>query len=118
MEHNEITKTGFINTVIEFASKWWAWIFYIVIGMAGKFGLDIMSQRKMGILQFIGSACISCFIGFLAASYCMAYSPKAGPFIVPICTLISDRIILFIFAINYTPLLESIFNKKIKDNEK
>lgn len=105
-------KSGFINAIYEFLSKWWAWIFYIAIGMAGKFGLDMMKQKKMSFWQLIGSACISCFIGFMAASYCMSYAPKLGPFIVPIATLISDRVILFLFAINYTPILESIFKKK------
>lgn len=106
-----------LNDIFEFLSKWWAWIFYVLIGMAGKFGLDMVRQRKMGIWQLMGSTCVSCFIGFLACSYCMVYSPKLGPFIVPIATLLSDRLILMLMVLNYKPLMGNFIQIFSKDKD-
>lgn len=105
-------KQDIINQVVEFIDKWWAWAAWVAIGIVGKMGIDLTRNHKMNFWQWLGSTMSACFIGYLACVFCQANYPKQGALIVPIATLISDRIMMFLLSVNWTPIIEIVLQKK------
>ena len=98
--------------IADFFAKWWVYLFYILIGILGKFSWDISRRRKITWLGALSTVGLSGFIGYLSAVYCRNnnLNDKAA-YIVPICTLFSDKIITYVvFRINWRELRRAIFS--------
>lgn len=129
MDYSQIKKMekgSIINQVWQFVSKTWIWGIFISIGIIGKFGIDMVQQRKKSIGQAIGQTLVAGFIGYLASIYCMTHFPPAhegdyspqGALIVPIATLISDRIMMFLIGIDWHPVIAILSGKSSKGENK
>ena len=94
---------------LTFFTKWGYYIFYVFLGIMGKFSYDIVRKRKISLWYAIGVTGISCFIGFLACVWCSKHDAGYAPFVVPIVTLFSDRILMYLAALNWKPILDSIY---------
>jgi len=94
---------------LTFLTKWWSYIFYVMIGVMGKFSFDIVKRKKISIWYIIGATGVACFIGFLASMWCEYHYKPYAPYIVPIATLCSDKILMYIATLNWKPVLDSIY---------
>lgn len=119
-------KNTLISQTVQFITKSWFWGLFIIIGLLGKFGLDLVQQRKKSFMQVLGQTLVAGFVGYLASIYCMqhypplpgsSYSPTSA-IIVPITTLISDRIALFLIGIDWHPVLTILTGKSSKTKDK
>lgn len=93
MEHE---KTELVTLV----TKWYLWASYILLGVLGKISYDLVRGRKISLIQSLGSTGISIFVGVLASMWCVKHSPDNGAFIVPVATLLSDKIFTALFAMD------------------
>lgn len=76
-------------------SKIWVWILYVAIGLMAKFSYDIIRGKKITMLQALGSSAAALAVGTLASIGCANYGhEKAGVWIVPAATLLSEKIII------------------------
>lgn len=88
-----------IDELGEALAKWWVYLFYIAIGIIGKFSWDISRNKKITFLGALSTVGISGFIGYISSVYCRnnGLDEKAA-YIVPICTLLSDKILTYVIA--------------------
>lgn len=109
-EMNSVSKL--MTEIVAFFSKWWVYFFYIVIGILGKFSWDMSRRKRITWIGALSTVGISGFVGYLSSVYCnnnQLYDKAA--YIVPICTLFSDKILSYIvFRIKWRALKEAIFN--------
>jgi len=98
--------SDFKTEAIAFFTKWWAWFFYVTIGILAKLCFELTRRNKIPLSVTIGSAGMAAFVGFLASYWCITHSPENGAIIVPIATLLSDKIITFLFTMDYAKILE------------
>lgn len=97
-------KTDFIALF----SKFWVWIFYILSGIIAKFSFDLVRGKKISFWQALGTTGISLFVGSLASFWCMRHSPDNGAFIVPVSTLLADKLLTSLFALDYRKVAADI----------
>lgn len=118
--HMEKNSSHLIDAVYTFLIKSWAYCGgYIVIGLIGKVGLMLRKPKSSSILEDLGSLLVAGFVGYIAAVFCFyKYPPEPGgysvqaAFIVPMATLLSDRIMTFLLNVNWIPLIELLTGKK------
>lgn len=103
--------------IASFLSKAWVWCAYIIIGIVGKFSHDLIMGKKLTWLQVFASIGIALFTGFIASMICLHNFPDKAAYIVPISTLLSEKIIIAVFSIDYKKIasdLVAYFADKIK----
>lgn len=87
---------------LTFISKIWVWILYVLVGLMCKYSLEIRNGKKMTLAQALAGAGIAFFVGFIASVICIQNDmEKQGMWIVPLATLVSDKIVLALMAIDY-----------------
>lgn len=103
------------DELIAFFSKSWALFLYVIIGLIGKLSYDLLYGRKMTWWQVIASIGIALFTGFVAAAICTKYGwEDHAKFVVPIATLLSEKLIVAAFSLDYKGIfadLVAIFTK-------
>ena len=114
-----------LDDMVQLITKFWAWIFFVSIGVMGKFGLYFQSGSKQPFWKLIGSTMVAVFAGYLASAWCIEHYPiqgegysKEGAIIVPLVTLMSDKLMLILVNINWGTIWELIVEKSIKNKEK
>ena len=113
----KMSKTATGATAIEIIAKWMPIFGYVIIGLIGKFGYDIVSKKKITFWYIVGTSAIALFIGFLSAKMCDAH-PLVNPGIaIPVATLLSRDLIVFITMIDKKKLMELLFNIKSTDKK-
>lgn len=86
--------------LIALITKWYLWALYIFLGVLGKLSYDLVRGRKITIMQSLGTTGISIFVGVITSMWCMKHSPDNGAFIVPVSTLLADKIFTALFALD------------------
>ena len=102
--------------IAAFLSKAWVWCAYIIIGIVGKFSHDLIMGKKLTWLQVFASIGIALFMGFIASMICIRNFPDQAAYIVPISTLLSEKLIIALFSVNYKQIFQDIakyFSKRI-----
>lgn len=99
----------FKEDALAFFTKWWSYCFYVFLGVMGKFSFDILRKKKISLWYLIGATGLACFVGFLSSIWFMAHYPLYAPYGVPIATLFSDKILMYCAALNWKPLLDSLY---------
>lgn len=94
----------FKEEIVSFFSKIWVWLFYIFLGIIGKFSHDLIMKRKLTWVQAFASIGIALFCGFIASVVCANNFPEQAAYIVPIATLLSEKFFVAVFAIDYKAL--------------
>lgn len=88
--------------VVYLFSKVWAWCLYVLLGLMAKYSYDIIRGRRITLWQALASAGLAFFVGFIASVWCISHDmEREGMWIVPIATLMSEKIIMAIFAIDW-----------------
>lgn len=118
-DHSEI-----VDSIWAVIVKWWVWGFYMLIGLMGKIGMYLRGERHESIGQQIGSILLGFFGGFLAMFYCMGKYPPPehgysiqGAIIVPVVTLLSDRLAVILWNVEWIKFIEILTGKKLTDKE-
>lgn len=95
--------------ISEFFYKWWVWLFYILIGMVGKFSYDLGTGKKLSWTKILSSAGIALFVGFISSAICLYNGwNEQAQYVVPIATLLSEKIVLALFSVDYKKLAAEI----------
>lgn len=85
--------------VILLLTKVWVWCLLVIIGIVGKFSYDITIKKKYTFATFMGTLFLAAFVGYLASVFCANKGwDKAGQIIVPIATLMSEKILQIIIT--------------------
>lgn len=116
MEHQE--QHRLVPEIIAFFTKF-TWVLYIGVGLLGKIGLMMQGQKKQTLWQIIGNLIGAGFVGYLAAMWCMYKYPCTdkgcsieSAIIVPLATLLSDRVITLLMNINWKEVFQIITGVK------
>jgi hypothetical protein len=95
------------NECLNFLSKASFWIIVILMGLAGKLGLYLLGEKKLSFRQLVGSFLIAASVGIGSAIICYIHYPAPpgqisiqGAVIVPVSGILSDRILLFLMAMD------------------
>ena len=103
------------NELSEFLIKWGALGAYITIGLIGKFGYDIVTGRKLNGWYVFGTGCMGIFTGWLVYNMCDNHMVSLNKGIaVPVATLVSRDIMLFITAVDWRSVLTILTGKNTK----
>lgn len=105
----------FREELLAFWLKIWVWVAYIIIGMLGLFAQKIRSGKKITFAQAVSTTMVAGFIGYLASVWCVANESTKGAYIVPIATLLSDKIFTYILSLDWESIINTIekpFRKK------
>lgn len=103
--------------IAEMLSKYGAWIAYVCIGLIGKFGWDIVAKKELSWLYVIGTGFMAVFVGFISSRWFMIHNPEMGAYVVPVLTLVSRDILMFIKMLDWSKILSIVLNVKVKDKE-
>lgn len=91
-----------VDELITGFSKIWTWVLYIILGVMGKFSYDALNGRRMSLGVSLGILGLSIFVGAIVSILCVYYeAEKAGAFLVPLCTLLSEKLIVALYAYNW-----------------
>lgn len=99
---------------IEFLTKWGAFLTWILIGLLGKFGLDLVSGRKFSRRYALGSGCLAVCAGWLSYQWCVSHPSLSPGVVVSISALASRDIILFITMVDWPGMMKILTNKNTK----
>jgi hypothetical protein len=94
--------SDFKNEILAIISKWWVWLLYIIIGMAGKFSFDWLHGKKLSWVQVFAGIGIALFVGFISSAVCInnGWQDK-GMYVVPLATLLSEKLVMALFSLDY-----------------
>lgn len=116
--------SSIITDICAVIAKWWVWGFYIFIGLMGKIDMYLRGDRHENIWQQLGSVLLGFFGGFIAMFFCMQNYPAPaggyslqGAIIVPIATLLSDRLAVILWNVEWVRIIEIVTGKKMSDKE-
>lgn len=94
---------------IQFVSKSWALFLYVIIGLIGKVSYDLLYGKKLTWIQVIGSVGLALFMGFLSAAICTRNGwEEHAKYVVPISTLLSEKIVVAIFSLDYKAIARDV----------
>jgi hypothetical protein len=102
-----------LTEVSDTLSKYGAWIAYVCIGLVGKFGWDIVAKKKPSGWYIVGTGCMGVFVGFITSRWCLSHSPETGSYIVPVATLCSRDILVFVRMIDWSKVANAILKADI-----
>lgn len=110
----------YLNETLDFFTKIWVWVVVIFMGLAGKFGLYMLGDKKLSFIQLCGSFLIAASVGITVAIICYLYYPAPpggisiqGAVFIPISGILSDRIAMFVMAMNGDKAIKIMSNKKL-----
>lgn len=98
----------FKEEIAAFLSKIWVWGVYILIGIIGKFSHDLIMGKRLTWLQIFASIGIALFCGFIASVICMNNFPDKAAYIVPVATLLSEKIVVALVAVDYKTIISEM----------
>lgn len=105
------------NEQIDILTKYGSWVAYVIIGLVGKFGWDIASKKKMSWWYVIGTGCMAVFVGFISARWFMLNKPQMGAYCVPVLTLVSRDILIFLNLVDWKGVLSRITRLDVRGKE-
>lgn len=99
----------------EFFEKWYLWMLYVLIGVVAHLCNLILNNKKYKTAQVLASTAVALFVGYISSVWCIQHCPEEGKYIVPIATLLADKIFQYIAQVDWSVLivtLSEIFRKK------
>jgi hypothetical protein len=104
------------SQLLTLLGKLWAGFLYVVIGMSAKLAYDL-SKKNITLREALISGIICLFVGYLSFAICeyKGWTQQAG-IIVPICTFVSDKFVLFITA-NWKQIVATLLGLKVPDKD-
>jgi len=108
IQAKQMSEKQWLNELAGNISKYSIWAAYVAIGLVGTFGWDIVAKKKPSGWYTLGTGCMGAFVGFIASNWCMAHRPEMGAYIVPVATLCSRDILVFIRMIDWRKVASAI----------
>lgn len=104
------------SQILTLLGKLWAGFMYVVIGMSAKIAYDL-SKKNITLKEAAISGVICLFVGYLSYALCQwkDWMQEAG-LIVPICTFVSDKFVLFITA-NWKQIIAKILGLSVPEEK-
>jgi hypothetical protein len=101
-----------VDEVATFFTRWWVYLFYILIGIVGKFSWDISRNKRITFLGALSTVGISGFVGYISSVYCHNRGLEdMAAYVVPISTLLSDKILTYLIVrIRWKEIRNALFN--------
>lgn len=96
------------NEQLTLLAKYGSWIAYVLIGLVGKFGWDMAIHKKMSWYSVLSTGCMAVFVGFISSRWFMNNKPEMGAYCVPVLTLVSRDILIFINLIDWKGVLSKV----------
>ena len=118
IQDQKMSKQATYSPVIEFIVRWMSFIGYVMIGLIGKFGYDIVSKKKITIPYILGTSAMALFVGFLTCKLCTAHPVVNESVAVPVATLLSRDMIVFLTMVDKKKLVEILLNIKSPSRDK
>lgn len=84
--------------VLSFLTKALACFLYVGIGVIAIIGEKLMNGKRIKDLRVLGAIMVSFFIGYISAVWCMSNMPEKAKYIVPLCTVSSEKIFIIVTA--------------------
>jgi hypothetical protein len=103
--------------ILEFLSKWGAFLAYVSIGLLGKFGFDIVTKKHISFWYVFGTSCVAFCICFLSWGWCTQHTNFNPGIIVPFASLISRDVMLFVTVIDWRYAVSKIFKLDMKKDD-
>lgn len=107
-------KVNLIDEFIQAIVRHSAWIALIIVGIAGKFGVDILLNKKLSLWYVIGTILVAFFVGFVSSIWYSSHDPEMGKIMVPLLTLSSRDVLLTVRLINWGKLIELLTKLPLK----
>jgi phage shock protein PspC (stress-responsive transcriptional regulator) len=107
-------KLSLIDEFIQAVVRNSIWIGLIIAGIAGRFGADILMNRRISLWYIVGTLLTSLFVGFIAFIWYSSHDPETGKIMVPILTLSSRDVLLTLRMINWSKLIELLTKLPLK----
>lgn len=118
MDYYKIKKMQYFKEeVVAFFSKFYVWGLYVFIGLIAHISHILAAKEKPSRLQFFGSMGTALFVGYLASAWCIANAPEKGKYLVPVATLLSEKILSWILT-NWKKLLNLVLNLNNNEEDK
>lgn len=96
---------NFTKEITYLFTKVWVWLLCIFLGLMAKYSYDIITGKRITLLQALASAGIAFFVGFLASVWCVINDmEREGMWIVPIATLLSEKVIMAMLTIEVSDI--------------
>lgn len=83
----------FGSQIVVFLSKWSAYIGLIILGIIGRFSLNLITNKKMTIAYVIGYSGLSFVVGYVACAVMLQKCPDRITYLLPLITMLSNNII-------------------------
>lgn len=116
IQSNKMSKPTY-GPAVEFIFRWLPFLGYVLIALMGKFGYDLVSNRKITIKYMAGTSLMALFVGYIVYQWCILH-PAVNPGIaIPVATMFSRDLIVFATMIDKKKLFEMLMtgNKKTKE---
>lgn len=88
-----------LEQLLIFISKSAAYIGLIVLGIIGRFSLNLLHNRKMTWAYIVGYSGLSFVVGYIACAWMQTNCPNRIPVLLPITTLLSNNLVSFLMTI-------------------
>lgn len=106
-----------IDALLELIFKLGAFLSYVTIGLIALFGYDIAIKKRITKWYVISTSCMGFSIGWLSYQMCLAHPAWNPGIIVPMATIISRDVMIFISMIDWQGVLKLLTNKNTRDRE-
>lgn len=101
---------NFKETLVDFFSKL-AWLYLVLLGLMAKFSYEYLTGRKITLWQAVASAGLAFFVGYLAYNICIYKGLENQiKWVVPFSSLLSEKIIIAIFSMDWKEHFSSFIN--------
>lgn len=94
--------------ILALLSKVWFWCIGVFIGVVGKICYDVMTGKRLTLLQVFATAGVSIAVGCIAALWCMHLGVEQfyGAFVVSCSTWLGDKLVVAAMSINWSKLVD------------
>lgn len=101
-------------------SKMWVLMLYIVLSGLAKISHYIMQGKKMSFLFIVASFIVSIYIAGLSYRYCKykEFDENIMIIVVSICVLLSDRLMIIIYGMDYKQIWSDLISIASKYTKK
>lgn len=97
----------------DFCIKWGFWIGYIIIGLMGRLGLDIHTNKKISKTYLYSTTLMAGCLGIISSMYFKKHNPEMGAYVVPLLTLASRDILMQFKFIDWFKVFSLILRRDV-----
>jgi hypothetical protein len=102
--------------IIALFTKAWFWLVGVTVGVIGRICYDVMTGKKLTLLQVLATAGVSIAVGCITALWCMSrgFEQFEGAFMVSCCTWMGDKLVVIAMSANWSKLADKWAEWRLK----